>query len=729
MAKPRIDSAGGWASLSYVLGKARDAGGLRRLVERIRSRNACKTCALGMGGARGGMVNEMGRFPEVCKKSVQVQAGDMIAPIDEAFFARTSFDELARMSSFRIQRLGRLAFPVVAEPGEDRFRRVGWDEALARTADAFAQTPRDEAFFYMSGRSSNEAAFLLQLVARAWGCANIHNCSYYCHSASGVALSQVYGSGTASIVLEDLDRADFALVAGANPASNHPRLITRLVELRRRGGQVVMVNPLKELGLTRFRIPSDPRSMLGAPDVCDVYVQPHIGTDVAFFLALLQRIEERGAIDGGFIERHTSGWPEVQADLARHRRDDLLAMCGVGVGELEQVAEAVCRAERGILAWAMGLTHHVNGTGNVLALANLALARGWLGRPGAGLLPIRGHSNVQGVGSVGVTPALKGAFAAKLEDLYGIAVPRDPGQDTFASMEAAAAGRIRTALLLGGNLFASNPDRTWAAEALRRIPFTVSLTTHLNEGHIHGRGETSLVMPVLARDEEPQATTQESMFNFVRISEGGSPAVAGEMRSEVAILADLAERILPEGKFDWSQVRSHARLRRSIADAVPGYAALSEVERREFAVAGRTFHSPEFATPDGRARFAVVPPPEFAPADGELALMTIRSEGQFNTVVYEEEDVYRGNERRDVVMMSSRDARERNLGEGDAVDVVTETGRMTVRVAIVDIRPGNLAMYYPEANAIVPARLDPHSRTPAFKSVVARLEAHSKRGV
>jgi molybdopterin-dependent oxidoreductase alpha subunit len=728
MANPKIGAAGGWASVSYVLRKAREAGGLRPLLSRLRSRNACKTCALGMGGARGGMVNEAGRFPEVCKKSVQVQAGDMAAPIDEAFFRRTSFAELERMSPFELQRLGRLAFPVLAEPGEDRYRRIGWEEALSRTADAFAHAPPEETFFYMSGRSSNEAAFLLQLVARAWGCANIHNCSYYCHSASGVALGQVYGSGTASIVLEDLDRADFALVAGANPASNHPRLITRLVELRRRGGAVVIVNPLKELGLTRFRIPSDPRSLFGSPDVCDVYVQPHVGTDVAFFLALLQRIEERGALDRAFVEAHTNGWPEVEAQLREHRREDLLAMCGVGPGELEQVAELVCRSERGILAWAMGLTHHANGTANVLALANVALARGWLGRPGAGLLPIRGHSNVQGVGSVGVSPALRKVFAAKLEELYGITVPRDPGQDTFASMEAAAKGRIRVALLLGGNLFASNPDRAWAAEALRRIPFSVSLTTHLNEGHAHGRGGTSLVLPVLARDEEAQATTQESMFNFVRISEGGPAAVPGEMRSEVAILADLAERILPEGRFDWAKIRSHAGLRRAIADTVPGYAAIAEVERREFRIDGRTFHRPEFNTPDGRARFAAVPPPDFAPADGELRLMTLRSEGQFNTVVYEEEDVYRGNVRRDVVMMSPRDARERGLAEGDPVEVVTEIGRMTVRVALVDIRPGNLAMYYPEANAIVPARVDPHSKTPAFKSVIAKLETPARAG-
>ncbi|MCA9752456.1 MAG: molybdopterin-dependent oxidoreductase, partial [Gemmatimonadetes bacterium] len=426
MANPKVDNGGGWAAISYVLGKAREAGGLPKLLGRLRSRNACKTCALGMGGARGGMVNEAGRFPEVCKKSVQVQAGDMAAPVSAGWFERTTFAEMERLTSHELQRLGRLSVPLIADEGSDRWRVAGWDEALARTAEAFAATSPERAFFYVSGRSSNEAAFLAQLLARAYGCANIHNCSYYCHSASGVALSGVYGSGTASVALEDLDLADLAMVAGANPASNHPRLITRLVELRRRGGQVIVVNPLKELGLLRFRIPSDPRSFLFGSDVCDLYLQPHVGTDVALFLAMLQGVEERGAIDADFVARHTNGWDGVRAQLASLRRDDLLACCGVGRGELDQAVALLCRAERGILAWAMGLTHHENGTDNVRALANLALARGWLGRPGAGLLPIRGHSNVQGVGSVGVSPAVREAFAAKLEELYGISVPRDP---------------------------------------------------------------------------------------------------------------------------------------------------------------------------------------------------------------------------------------------------------------------------------------------------------------
>ena len=276
-----------------------------------------------------------------------------------------------------------------------------------------------------------------------------------------------------------------------------------------------------------------------------MYLQPHVGADVAVAKALLKGVIEAGAVDRVFLAAHTTGFDAVLADVERATWDDLLEASGLPRAQVEQAIRLLVAAKRGIFLWAMGLTHHASGVDNITALSNLALARGWLGRPGCGLLPIRGHSNVQGVGSVGVTPAVREAFAQALEAAYGIAVPRDPGQDTYASMEAADRGEIAAALLLGGNLFGSNPDRAWAGEALRKISFTVSLTTKLNEGHIHGRGQTTVILPVLARDEESQATTQESMFNFVRLSDGGSPAVPGELRSEVAVLATLAERLLP----------------------------------------------------------------------------------------------------------------------------------------------------------------------------------------
>jgi hypothetical protein len=288
-----VRAGGGFGAVTYVLKKGREAGGLVPLYRRLRARNACKTCALGMGGQQGGMVNERGHFPEVCKKSVQAQAGDMAGPIAEDWFRSTPIAAMERLGSAELERLGRLGFPLLATEEDRHFRRVSWAEALDRAGAALRAARPEEVFFYASGRSSNEAAFLFQLVARAYGSANVHNCSFYCHSASAVALGQVYGSATASIGLDDLGRADLVLVAGANPASNHPRLVTQLVQLRRRGGKVIVVNPLRELGLVRFRVPSDWRSLVFGSTVSDLYLQPHVGGDVALFTALLKGIVER----------------------------------------------------------------------------------------------------------------------------------------------------------------------------------------------------------------------------------------------------------------------------------------------------------------------------------------------------------------------------------------------------------------------------------------------------
>ncbi len=723
MARPRVSAGGGFPAILYSLRKGLESRRPLDFLRRMRSRNACKTCALGMGGQLGGMRNEAGHFPEFCKKSVQAQAADMQTGISEQFFERTPISRMALLSSAELDRLGRLAFPVIAGEADSHYRRIGWEEALDIVGTALREAAPEEVFFYSSGRSSNEAAFMLQLVGRAYGSANIHNCSFYCHAASGVALSEVYGSGTASLTLDDLASADLAVVVGANPASNHPRLITELVKLRRRRGRVIVINPLRELGLVRFRVPSDWRSLLFGSDVSDLYLQPHIGADVALLKALLKGVIEAGGVDANFVARHTNGWEQVRADAEAAGWEQLVEASGVPRGEIDEAVRLLLAARSGVFLWAMGLTHHAHGVDNILALSNLALALGWLGRPGCGLLPIRGHSNVQGIGSMGMTPVLKEAFARSMEEAYSITVPREPGQDTYASMLAAERGEIRAAVLLGGNLFASNPDRNWAAAALRSIPLSVSLTTKLNEGHIHGRGRTSLLLPMLARDEESQPTTQESMFNYVRLSDGGEPAVEGELRSEVDTIASLAERILPQGPFDWSALRSHESLRREIARTVPGYEPVGEIDRtrQEFQIPGRTFHTPQFATDDGRARFLVTPLPEFRPGPGEFRLMTLRSEGQFNTVVYEEEDLYRGNTRRDVVMMAQADAERLNVEEGSRVVVETDIGELRVSVSIVDLPPGNLAMYYPEANVLVPRRIDERSKTPAFKSVLARI--------
>jgi molybdopterin-dependent oxidoreductase alpha subunit len=723
MPKPKVDAGGGLAALAYAVRKGRDAGGLWALYRRLRARNACKTCALGMGGQRGGMVNEAGHFPEVCKKSMQAQAADMQAPISRSFFAEHPVAELERWTPRELEYAGRLTFPVAWRAGDSHFRRITWDEAMSALARELRAAPPDETFFYASGRSSNEAAFLLQILARAYGTNNVNNCSYYCHQASGVALGEMIGSGTGTLVLEDLDRADFALVAGANPASNHPRLIVKLVELRRRGGTVMIVNPMKELGLVRFRIPSDPRSLLFGSDVSDIYIQPHVGSDIAVFKGLLKALIAAGAIDHSFLDAHVEGWDAVAADARAADWETLVALSGVSRTDIERAAAVMARARRGIFLWAMGLTHHVHGVDNVAALGNIALARGWLGRPGCGLLPIRGHSNVQGVGSVGFTPGLREAFRQKMEEAYGFRISDRPGLDTYACMVASHEGRIRVAVLLGGNLFGSNPDEAFAREALERIGLTAYLSTKLNTGHVRGRGRETLILPMLARDEETEPTTQESMFNFVRLSDGGFAAPAGELRSEVQVICDLAARVLPPGPFPFARMTDHRSIREAISKVVPGWEAIGAIDstKQEFQIAGRTFHEPRFRTPSGKARARPVPLPDFRAGEGEFRLMTLRSEGQFNTVVYEEEDLYRGNDRRDVVMMNAGDAARLGLREGDPVHVVTETGRLAVAVAHADIPSGNLAMYYPEANVLVPRKIDPAAKTPAFKSIVARI--------
>ncbi|HUP64766.1 MAG TPA: FdhF/YdeP family oxidoreductase [Thermoanaerobaculia bacterium] len=722
MPRPRIAAGGGLAALRYVFDRGREVGFLD-LYRRLRSKNACKTCALGMGGQLGGMVNETGHFPEICKKSVQAQSGDMGGAISEELLAATPVSALKKMTPRELERLGRVAFPLCYDAASDRFHRISWGDAYDRAAAALRDAGPDRLFFYSSGRSGNEAAFLMQVVARAFGTANINNCSYYCHQASGVALGKVYGTGTASIVLEDLGKADFALVAGANPASNHPRLITQLVRLRTRGGKVITINPVRELGMVRFRVPSLWKSMIFGSKITDLYLQPHIGSDVAVYKAILKGLVERDAIDHDFIARFAAGWEEVRADVEASSWDSLLESCGLQRAEIDAAVAIIADSKRGIFLWAMGLTQHAHGVDNILALSNIALARGWLGRPGVGLLPIRGHSNVQGVGSMGVSPEMKKGFARRMEEAYGIRQYKG-GLDTYGCMVEAAEGKIDACFLLGGNLLGANPDRDWSERALRSIPVTISVTTKLNEGHVHGIGQEMIILPALARDEEGQGTTQESMFNYIRLSEGGVPSVRGEMRSEVEILASIAERILPAGRFDWRAFRSHAQLRRDIARVVPGFQAMAKIDDdgREFQIEGRTFHEPSFETPDGKAHFAVTPlPPPFV-ADGELRLMTLRSEGQFNTVVYEDEDLYRGVDRRDAVMIAEADGRRMGLAEGERVVVRTAAGEMEASVAYIEIRPGNVAMYYPEANRLVPRMLDAKSKTPAFKSVAARIE-------
>ncbi|TVQ32547.1 MAG: histidine kinase [Phycisphaeraceae bacterium] len=736
-----VTAGGGWPAIRYSLKMARRTGGYMRLWKALRSRNACKTCALGMGGQLGGMVNEAGKFPEVCKKSIQAMAADMQGRVREGFFDEFDFARLERFSPRELEAAGRLTEPLCAGPGDRSYRAIGWDEALQRISAKMRATTPDRSFFYFSGRSSNEAGFLLQLTARLYGTNNVNNCSFYCHQASGVGLMDSVGAHAGTVSLEDIDRSDFVLLIGANPASNHPRLMRSLMDLRRRGGVVVVVNPVREAGLVRFKVPSDVRSLLFGTDIASEYAQPHIGGDIAFLTGVWKAVLERGAEDTAFLDAHTEGFDGLRAHIEGLSWERLEAESGVPRAQMERIGGLYAQATGAMFCWAMGMTHHEHGVANVHAIANMALLRGMIGRPGAGLLPLRGHSNVQGMGSVGVVPELKEAVFERLQSVFGVELPRAPGMDTMASMRRAEEGGVDFAMCLGGNLFGSNPDAAFAERAMKRIGMTVYLSTTLNTGHIRGRGEETIVLPVRARDEESQATTQESMFSYVRLSDGG-PARHEGPRGEVEVIAELARRVLGPGlPIDWEMMRDHGKIRESMAKIVPGYEKIGEIDRtrKEFLIPGRAIAEPKFRTESGRAKLHAVALPGLkgeeksengweSSSTGRRAgcairVMTLRSEGQFNTVVYEDEDIYRGQTRRDVIMMNPADIERFGLKVDERVTVRTQTGAMPdIVVRALNIREGNAAMYYPEANALVPRTLDARSKTPAFKSFAATIE-------
>lgn len=718
MNKPIV--GGGAKKVLYALQTATRIG-LDNTAKALTSKNTCKACALGMGGQKGGMTNEQGEFPSVCNKSIQAQSTDIQPGIPLEVLTH-SLAELRELDGHELEHLGRLAFPIYKPAGSDRFEAIDWDAALDLAAARFAATTPDRTFFYASGRSSNEAGFVLQLLARHYGTNNVNNCSYYCHQATGVGLGSSIGTGTATVEVEDLEHCDFILLIGANPASNHPRLIHKLKGVRDRGGQVVVINPAREPGLVRFALPKNLRSMVTGGDwIASDYLQPRIGGDIAVLKGLAKAILGLGREEATFIERYTSGFAAFRADIEATSWEAIETASGLGRADIERVAGLYAGAKDAVLAWGMGITHHLNGVDNVEYIANLALLRGQIGRVGAGLLPLRGHSNVQGIGTMGVKPVLAAEVLERMELAFGITLPKGAGFDTMAGMQAAHRGEVDAALIMGGNLYEANPNSAWSGDAMDRIGFKLFLTTTLNAGHIHGHDYSeALVLPVTARDEEWQPTTQESMFNYVRLSDGGIRRLK-DVRPEVDILCSLAQRLIPDSPVDYDAFRQHKTVRQAIAGIVPGMEELADIDvaKREFHVKGRVMHSPAFKTIDGKARFVVRSMPEVS---ASLMLSTVRSEGQFNTIVYERTDSYRGGIDRWSVMMNAADMAQHGLADGDVATVESDHGVMeAVTVRVFDLAPGAMLAYFPEANRLTGCEVDPRSRTPAFKSTPVRI--------
>ena len=718
---PRI-VGGGPKKVLYTLETLRRIG-VGKAAKALTSRNACKACAYGMGGQMGGMTNELGEFPSVCNKSVQAQSTDIQPGIPNGIFEHP-IAELAELSGREMEKLGRLNTPIFKSAGSDRYRPVSWNWAIAYAAEQFAATDPSRTFFYSSGRSSNEAGFVFQLLARVYGTNNVNNCSYYCHQATSEGLATTIGKGTSTVELEDLTGTDCIFVIGANPSSNHPRFIHMLKNCRDRGGDVIVINPAKEPGLVKFAVPKSPGSMLkGGTEIASDYLQPKIGSDIALMKGLMKAVLAMHAEDARFIEKYGAGYADFRADLDALSWETIVELTGIAQPDIERVAGRYAERQNVVFAWGMGMTHHIHGVGNVEAIANLALLRGMIGRRHAGLLPLRGHSNVQGIGTIGVKPVVSEQVFAAMERAFGITLSRQKGFDTMAALEAAERGEINAAVIMGGNLWGATPDTEFASRSLGKIGFKLFLTTTLNRGHVHGLGEgESLILPVTARDEEWSPTTQESMFNYVRYSDGGIERL-DNVRPETVILCDLAEILVPRSGIDFAAFKQHRQVREAIAKIVPGMEQLGDIDvaKREFHIANRVMHTPEFGTPDGRAHFVVTPVP--VATDAPILLASVRSEGQFNTIIYEEIDTYRAGAGRDAVFLNREDMAAFGVASGQRITVRSSQGRMLGTATPFDLPRGSALAYFPEANVLTATAVDPRSRTPAFKSVPVWIEA------
>ncbi|MFN6487973.1 MULTISPECIES: FdhF/YdeP family oxidoreductase [unclassified Nostoc] len=697
-------------------------------------KSACLSCSWGTGGQKGGFTNEAGEKLQRCMKSVEAISAEIQPPVPVHFFDSHTITDLQQLSSLEADRLGRLSFPVIRRAGSEHYQRISWDEIYALARAAFVQPPERVAS-YSSGRGSNEAAFLLQLLLRTLGSNNLADCSDLCHAPSTTALKEMFGTNTSIVSLESLKQADCVVLAGANSAYNHPRLMNELIKLRDKGGKVIVINPVMETGLVKFGSPAFPvKSLIPGSDIASLYLQPIPGSDVALFVGIQKALIEQGFVQYDFLQAHTQGWEAVLAQARSLSWEIITTTCGVSKVEIATAATIIGTSKGVVFGWAMGITQHTNGVDNVYSIANTALISGQIAKIGAGVMPVRGHSNVQGFGSMGVTVKLKEEIKQALEQLLGRSLSLPKGYHTRDLIEAAQAGKVDSLMCVGGNLYGANPDSAQAKRALGNIDTIIYLATKPNIGHFHGLAKTNTILiPVLNRFENPHKTTVESGNNFVRLNDEGKTHLKNaDLISEVEFLTELAHRLLGEYPVEWRKLQDTRYVRQLIATTIPGYEKIATIDdtSEEFIISGRIVTEPHFKTPSGKAKMLTTPLPNLAlpqPQDFGideranslvLALMTGRSYSQHNTVVYKIDDQYRGMPHRHCILMNRMDAEKIGLAEHDRVTVQGDADKLeNVEVIYGAVREGAGLMFYPEVNVIFKARTEKLSGTPAYKRV------------
>lgn len=663
--------------------------------------------------------------------------------VDPEFFALHSASELWEWSDHQLEDAGRLTEPLRYDPETDHFVPIGWDEAFMRAGAALqALDHPDQAEFYCSGRASNEAAFLYQLFAREFGTNNFPDCSNMCHEATSTGLPKSIGIGKGTVTLEDFDHADAIFCIGHNPGTNHPRMLSTLAAASKRGAQIIVANPMRERGLERFKSPQHPTEMLSphATPLASAYHQVRIGGDMAMLKGMMKALfamEEAtpGILDQAFISEHTEGFEALRADIEATSWTWIEAESRLAREAIESMAQVYAAAEQVIVCYGMGITQHRHGTQNVQAIANLLLLRGNFGKAGAGICPLRGHSNVQGDRTVGITEIPAEDMLKRLDATFGIKSPRKHGHNAVEALAAMRDGHSKALIALGGNLAVAMPDPEACFAAVRNLDLSVNILTKFNRTCLLTARET-LVLPCLGRteldmqDAGPQWVTVEDSMSMVHASHGKLKAPGQMVRSEPAIVAGLARAAMPQSRVPWDELVADYDLIRDGIEAV--YPDFRDFNVRVRTPGGfrltigpseRVWH-----TPSGKAQFITHPHVEDA-ASKPLLLTTIRSHDQYNTTIYSLDDRYRGvTGRRDIIFANEVDLAMLGLAHGDAVDVTATGGRTLEGFTVVKhaIARGSLAAYYPEANCLVPLDdYDPASGTPAYKSIPVTIRAAS----
>ena len=731
------ESAGGLSAVTVALKMSVAEMGVGRAVTSLLAVNQkkgfdCPGCAWPDPDDRRSLV-------EFCENGAKAVAEEATRRrVTPEVFALRSVEELSRESDYWLSQQGRLTHPMYLPRGQSHYLPISWEDAFLKIATELkALESPNEAAFYTSGRTSNEAAFLYQLFVRLFGTNNLPDCSNMCHESSGLGLTKTIGSGKGTVSLKDFDYADCIVVIGQNPGTNHPRMLTTLQAAARRGCRIISINPLAETGLKKFRHPQELSGIFGKGTPLATHFLPvKINGDVALLKGIQKAILETSEklIDVNFIKNDTEGFEAYRTDLLSESWKRIVEGSGISEEQIREVAEVIAKSKAMICCWAMGLTQHQNAVANIQEIVNLLLLGGHFGRPGAGACPVRGHSNVQGDRTMGIWERPTSEFLNSLGKEFLFTPPAAHGYDTIESIEAMHQGKVKVFIGLGGNFLSATPDTAYTAKALNRCSMTVQVSTKLNRSHLI-TGEHALILPCLGRTEidlqqnKPQFVTVENSMGIVHSSEGHLTPASKDLKSEPAIIAGLAKATLG---VNWEgYIANYDEIRERISRVIPGFENFNHKVRKPggFVLPHAVRDRKEFFTPSKRAIFTVHSIPHLEVAAGQFIMATIRSHDQYNTTIYGMEDRYRGiHQGRRVVLMNIEDMKEQNLSEGEPVDLIShfrgvKRRAKNFRIVTYEIPRGCVASYFPETNVLIPIdSFAEGSQTPTSKSVIISLE-------